>query len=155
MLLLHIFAMGSLACKIGTNVRAWPWHIAPIQDQEIPLYGAKFSTNYLYHAKFYIFVKIHPLSLFFIHFYSFRVARTCVPMSSYELAPVIPENNDLRSTKMLTKLSHLKCIRCWCAKSERVHPKPAMTKPRFDLKSKIAAIMHCPILKREKLWNAK
>ena len=87
---------------------------------------AKFSTNYFYHAKCDIYVQIRPLFLIFIpltackedHFYWFRVARICVPMSSYELRPVVPGNNDLGWTKMSTKLSHLKCIHCWCATTD-------------------------------------
>ena len=43
----------SLACKMGINVREWPRQTAPIQDQEIPLSGTKFSTNYLYHGKLF------------------------------------------------------------------------------------------------------
>ena len=51
------FPWGSLACKMGTSVRAWPCkiHVAPIQDQEIPLSLSRriifITSNHLYHVE--------------------------------------------------------------------------------------------------------
>ena len=56
---------GSLACEMCANIRSWHWQIAPIQDQEILLSGAKSSTNYLYHAKCTFLYKFTPLFLIF------------------------------------------------------------------------------------------
>ena len=50
--------------------------------------------------------------------------------------------NDLGLTKTSTKLSHLKCICCWCATTQKSPPETS-----HGHKSKMAAIMLGPILK--------